>query len=427
MVLCAMGVMLSPPSLEILGSIVGETGFLFPVILCGGALVHRTLSSFLKGRGDTSRPTLETQSLLARLGPHLTATLLLGSRPAFALFGSALILAVAGHAFNEVFPSRLPGPVVPLVLLGLIALCNIVSPMLSRRIQVCSGATVIACLTALSVAALLHPSPPFAGDILPFEPWDRLRHVFLGAVLFVGYDLFFFGPAQPYSAYPYRLLHRSVTTAAVLFLLWGFAAFLQVTPVRSASGAVPYFTAARIVWGETGRILLGTAILAGSVAAVNLLISSASSMLVHLSRAGMLPSWFDPAHRRPTRVLLLLVSATGALLASGVAEQPVTEAFARCALYFWLLLYGASRVVHWNRERNKPFLPPRPLPSAWKYATNAVFAAAVVLTVTDPDPVSVLGFALGMVVLGKGVSLSSDRTGIEAQKQAKPSPAGKRP
>jgi amino acid transporter len=135
------------------------------------------------------------------------------------------------------------------------------------------------------------------------------------------------------------MMSVSILVVALLFSFWGLVSYIFVSPVKLAQSTVPYSITARAVFGDTGRVIVGAAVLAGCCASANALLRSVSLMIGGMTEKGLLPSFLGAAsHRVP---LILLSIGIAAMMAVGMAGEPKIEIYARTGLYFWLLTYAA--------------------------------------------------------------------------------------
>jgi amino acid transporter len=145
----------------------------------------------------------------------------------------------------------------------------------------------------------------------------------------------------------------AILVVAFLYSLWGLVSHLSVPPERLADSTVPYSTTARAIFGDAGRMIIGTVVLAGSCASVNVLLRSVPRMVVEMVEQGLLPSFLIATPRKEAVPLILLSLAIAAMMALGMAGYPETEIYTRGGLYFWLLSYAAiSLCVLITRKRS---------------------------------------------------------------------------
>ena len=123
----------------------------------------------------------------------------------------------------------------------------------------------------------------------------------------------------------------------MLLAIWGVVSTRFVALDRLTVSSIPYMTTAAAVMGQTGRIVMGIAVIAGSCAAVNGLFTLSRLHLEELAT-------FKTNARIRKGIPLLLGVAIATLLFLGVAGSRNLELFIRGSLLLWLL-YGAIVVL----------------------------------------------------------------------------------
>ena len=130
---------------------------------------------------------------------------------------------------------------------------------------------------------------------------------------------------------------------ALIFFLWSVVSLKYVSPGKLADTTIPYTITAKAIMGQKGRIFMGIVILSGTCAAVNALFMAVSRMIAGMSAQGLLPSVLGVARNRAPVPLILLGIGTGAMMAVGMAGEPVLEVYIRAGVWLWLFNYA---VIH---------------------------------------------------------------------------------
>ena len=118
-----------------------------------------------------------------------------------------------------------------------------------------------------------------------------LKGSFSVLLLFVGFDLLTLSREQSADNAPHLQRHLLIglLLAGTIFCLWGVASFLYVPSERLADTTIPHILAAKKILGQTGRIIMGVVIIAGTGAAVNALFMAIGEMIADLSTKKILP------------------------------------------------------------------------------------------------------------------------------------------
>lgn len=344
----AMGLLLSPGSLTILGNNMGIAGASFLVVILTGLVVHLfTALSFGELSLNFPGPDGEARLIKESLGPTPALVLPLCSRVLFTLCAATGILAAAGYAFNEVFVLWFPNLGFSFCLLGFLLLINFLGHRVSSTAQIFFVAITVLGLLLLSIVGLLHlgkASP--AIDASNPDPLHMSRVILFGLVLFVGFDLAIFTKASD-GHHPMKLIRSmilGILLAAIILAVWGLVSLKYASPSKLADTTVPHMLAARQIMGQSGRVLMGLVVLTGSCAAVNALLIAVSKMISGMTNQNLLPSFLRLQPKQVPIPLILLGMGIAAMMAAGMAGKPELEIYTKAAIWFWLLHYAMIHV-----------------------------------------------------------------------------------
>jgi amino acid transporter len=362
----AMGLLLSPGSLTILGNNMGIAGAFFLVVMLTGLVVYLfTALAYGEILSACPGPDGETRFIKESLGSLPAIVLPLCSRVLFTICAATGILAGAGYAFNEIFILWFPNLGFSFCLLGFLLLINALGPRVSSRAQIFFAAMAFLGLLLLSIVGLLHlgKAPPTIEASNP-HPLHMSRVILFGLVLFVGFDLAIFTKVTngPHSMKLIRSMILGIVLAAIILALWGLVSFKYVSPSKLADTTIPHMLAARQIMGQNGRFIMGLVVLAGSSAAVNALLMAVSRMISGMAKQGLLPAFLSLRPKRVPIALILLVLGVAVMMATGMAGKPEIETYMKAAIWFWLLHYATIHVsvltMRWrNPGRFHPFQP----------------------------------------------------------------------
>jgi amino acid transporter len=343
----ALGVMLSPDTLILLGNTLGREGdaALSGLLIAGG--LH-ALTAWTYGRLGL-HPTAsvgESRLLADAYGPLVATVLPLCARVVYTVAAATGILAIAGYVWNEVFVYWFPNLGFSFGLLGMVAGLSLAGPRVAMLAQLSYVMLALGGLLYLSAMGLLGcRQVPSGFEVTAASSFVMVRSLLAGLVLFVGFELALFttpstaGTPSP----PGRLMALSVVLAALVFSGWGTASIRCVASVRLAESTVPHMVAARAIGGDWGRAVMGVVVLAGTCATVHTLLRAGSHMLAGMATHGLLPAWLGWRQARPAR--LVLAAGPAVMLATGMAGEPETEVYARAGVLFWLLHYAAMHLA----------------------------------------------------------------------------------
>jgi len=392
----ALGLMLSPESLVTLGKSAGKTGIAVVPLVFMAMTVHLlTATSYDELNRRLPGPAGEIRLLRGALGAVPAAALLLCSRFLFVLCAAPLILATAGYVFNEVFLDWFPNLGFSFLLLSLLLVVNLVGRRAALAAQVTLVAVSLLAMIGLIAAGVLGHS-----SLQSQQTWDQgggLSHSgFLLLFLFMGYDLAATAlPDQQSGRRRVRAISTGVVLIALLFAAWGFLSASFVAPARLAASTVPHLMAARAILGDTGRGIMGTAVLAGSAAAVNVLFFSVPRIMAAMAKEGLLPSRLSGSGGEPRLAVLFVASGPAAMMALGMAGKQETEIYARAAFLFWLLLYGAVDFCLLYLRRSQHLSPP----VGTLVSFFAMMASVVAILISDAQGVQLLGLMVVIALL----------------------------
>ncbi len=247
----AMGIMLSPDTLALLGNLVGKTGWTALWLILGSMVIFFVHAANYQTLNQKVR---ETDFLMTRLG-QLVVYLPWTTRGFAAIFLSTGILVSSGFVFNEVFFHWFPNFGFAFLLLGLLLGIHLTGIPIGFKAQVIFIALTVAGLLVLILTGI------FTQGTQAVAPWllipDR-SILFLALVLWVGFDLGAFALDQNGGREgKKKMMGPLVCTiggTGVLFLLWAMVSILHVPLVKLASTSLPHLKTARSLLGDTGSL-----------------------------------------------------------------------------------------------------------------------------------------------------------------------------
>ncbi len=333
----AMGIMLSPDTLALLGNIVGKTGWTGLCLILGAMVVFFIHAANYQTLNQTLNQKVgETDFLMTRLGQfavYLPWTI----RSFAAIFLSTGILVSSGFVFNEVFFHWFPNFGFAFLLLGILLGIHFTGIPIGFKAQVIFVALTLAGLLILILTGIFTPGTQALSSWLPIP--DR-SILFLALVLWVGFDLGAFGLDQNTVGEGKNKMRGplvwTIGGTGVLFLLWAMVSIQHVPLEKLASTSLPHLKTARYLLGDTGRWIMGGIIIFGTLGAVNGLFLACRVNAGEMAGHGLLPQWI----KKQGVVPIFLALTTGLMMVTGMAGSYKLEIWIRAILLAWLFSYG---------------------------------------------------------------------------------------
>ncbi len=316
-----MGVLLSPDTLTLLGNLMGNTGWAGLGLMLGAMVIF-----FIHAANVQTMDQSNLQTHFNGLVVYLPWT----ARVFTSVFLSTGILVSSGFVFNEVFLHWFPNFSFAFLILFLVLALHLLGTPIVIKAQVAFVAITILGLVLLILAGLFTTGNPVSPPVV--HPPDRSL-LFLPLLLWIGFDL-------GASAKRKGSLVRTIALSGVLFLLWAMVSIWHVPLEKLASSTIPHLKTARYLLGDTGRYIMGTIIIFGTLGAVNSLFMGCKNEASHLAKQGMLPQWIT----KYKMVVIFLSLVIGGMMAKGMAGSEHLETWIRAVFIFWLFSYGLLAV-----------------------------------------------------------------------------------
>ena len=330
----AMGLIISPESLIILGNGIGNAGVYFILSIAIAVIFYMPN---VIGQSVATLAGGEIRLMKATLGPIASGASSLCSRVAFTICALPVLLSTAGFVLNETFVSWFPPFLFAHLLLIVLAALNIAHRKAAEVVQAVLVSLVLGGLLVLSVTGVTRPS----GETLVLTPVgisSSLGTMATAVLLFVGFDLMFLSARRgPDDA---RHAINAMMLAAIVFTLWALASFFNVPLDELQASTIPYSRAARAIMGDEGRIVIGVVIIAGAASAVNVLLRGVGRMMTELATEGLLPRAFQLGEGRDAGSIVFLAGLPAAFMLLGYAGEPRLLVYVKGALLLWLLHYA---------------------------------------------------------------------------------------
>ena len=390
----ALGLMMSPDNLALLGQITGHFGYYATLLIAGTLVLYliyaRSYAQQYAHCGNSTGTWFAFYHLTVRI---LTAVVV-----------ATGLTVSSGFVFNEVFVYWFPNFAFAFIMLGLVGVLNFLGPAARAKAQTIVLGTAISGLVLLTAIGLARG--PFL-ETLPKTPDHTiaLPWLFLPLLLLVGFDMGL--PSERHSVSRRNVSMTAVKTAMALFgmliILWSIAMALHVPGEKLMSTSISHMIAARHISGQTGRIIMGVVVICGSLAAVNALFESVIRMTATLQQQ-LLPRMMA----LPKAVVGLVVVVIAVLMATGFAGEEGLETWIRTAMLLWLVGYGMLSMRLATRQPSTGASLPMRSKTSLLIAAATSFSGTAILVLTDAQVVlmfkiilAVIGLTLILGAIGK--------------------------
>ncbi|CCO22123.1 APC family permease [Maridesulfovibrio hydrothermalis] len=401
----SLAVMLSPRGLTAVGNGAGFGGvaFMAALILAAAASLYTARSMEALGTGAKRATPFDGFAFgLLDAARLFTLTVLAVSW-----------LGIAGYAVNEIFALWFPNLAASFLILGLAAGACFLTDKSGTDLY---GGCLTLAFCAFVYVAIMATQPVGAGigypSVVPqfFSPFmpqalemsgylGWLDILFLAVLVFAGFDLPLVFENKSSRVVPAVIL----ILGAFLLFIWG--ALLVAVPEKLADTYVPHLMVARNVFGEGGRLLMGSTIVLGTFAAL----FSFFQILGHRLK-GIITEEY--AHHAPRVAAVVLAIVLGALLATGWAGEDALESLISAGLCFWFAAYTLIDLLNIIAIRKAGGRPLIALPVMFIHLIAAIASGMYI------EFPLFFYYALGaMTVAGLVFGVSYYRSGIELSKE----------
>lgn len=367
----------SPEALAMLGNMAGRYGILFLIPLAGAWLLHGLNIAV----GPWFQATPQRGLSLGALGATLRSLIAL---PAVAVCLATATLVTSGYVFNEVFVYWFPNFGFAALLLFVLLVVNLTGPRTAAVAQALLTTTALSGLLVLVLAGLVA-QPAETLEASTATGRLDMRSLGLAALAFLGYDLIRYMDADIVRRRARNIMLAAIAIGGLIVWAWNTTALAHVSPSRLAETGIPHILAAKAIMGQSGRVIMGIVVIAGSLAATNLLLQAVTRMMAGMAQTGSMPTWPGFAPARPWLPLFALIGMSGLLMALGFAGSDWLDITLRAGLILWLagiglehlspLVSGRGR----NRDKTARFLGRLAL-------LLGMPTLGIVLIMTDPNP-----------------------------------------
>ncbi|MDX2446411.1 MAG: hypothetical protein QNK29_04335 [Desulfobacterales bacterium] len=337
----ALGLMVSPDNLALLGRFAGHFNIYVPLLLVVGAVVYisyaRSYENLYALFCLESGKALDIRKVLGVWLAYYPLTV----RVLSAIFLTTGLTVTSGFVFNEVFVYWFPNFGFAYILLAVVSGLHFFGPDTRAKAQVLFVGTALVGL-ALLIGIGIVKGLPYTASHIPSGPRIMLSWLFVPLLFFIGFDIAVpFGAVSPHQTKDIlQALKTAIAVFGVLMILWAIVTTQHVSGARLVATSISHMIAAREISGQFGRIIMGLVVIAGTCAAVNALFEAVARVTATMSKQKMLPR-----ARYTSRFSVLCVAVAAAIMmAGGLAGEEILESYIRAALLLWLGGYGLLQI-----------------------------------------------------------------------------------
>ena len=131
------------------------------------------------------------------------------------------------------------------------------------------------------------------------------------------------------------MIGLTILCGGLIFLVWAVVSAFHVPPEKLAGSGIPHLKAARGILGDTGRYLMGTVVIFGTLAGVNALFLACRLSAASLVRDGYLPAVAGNSRA----IAILLAAAVGLMMGFGMTGSEKLEYWIEAVFVLWLMTY----------------------------------------------------------------------------------------
>lgn len=327
---------LSPDALIMFTKSAGRSGEMFFAPLVIGVLLSALAVHYIHHPAIATSSNNSFTKLAGETAPLPAMTAIIAGRLSPVLMLPTGMLVTSGYTFNETFVYWFPNFAFSFLLLGFILALHLAGKQFAIATQPFFIGLTICCLVVLCLAGL------FSDQLLqPIEdqpesnPVSYLSQIFMVLLLFLGYDIF---DIRTISAQRNSLFYTLLIGLTIL-LPWGFVCLKHLPKIILAESTIPNIIVAREILGQSGRIIMGLAIISGTCGMVNGLFLLAGHSMQQVANY-ILGDSIEKSVLSERIWPVIFTLAIGIFLALGLAGTEKLETFIFGALLLWLLLIG---------------------------------------------------------------------------------------
>lgn len=342
----SISLMASAETLAMLGPLFGHTGIrgmglIFLVTVVYLALVRLYQQRlFVLDRAPGKKNTACPRQIQA------TAVLSLIVKTLAVLYLATGILVSAGFAFNEIFVYWFPNFAFAYLLLAILVFFQFLDQRTRFYLQAVFAGISVVGLLILIIFGLTQTGLTLPEHPVPFPNANPFRvGIYLTALLlFVGFDLGFVvtGSGTVARKTVAAAMMSAVLFMGFLFLCWGYLMLAQIPGPKLAHTTIAHIITARKILGSSGRYIMGTIIIFGTLSVVHALFTYISYEFSILCQTIKLP----PKLKKSRIMIILLAIIIGSMMGSGMAGGEKLEVFIKAFLAIWFLSYVVTILMN---------------------------------------------------------------------------------
>jgi len=414
----AIGLMLSPDTLAMLGNFLGKTGNMGFFLIIFSLIIYLILLSQYKHFFIFSSESLSDIKMLKKTVGITSAFFPFFVKSIAVIFLSTGLLVSSGFVFNEVFLYWFPNFGFAFILLGLLLGLQFLPVKVTLYSQVAFCVISISGLLVLIISGIMQ-----ADQLIDLKPGDidystngfGLGTYFLPLLFFIGFEMGFpiWNNSDQNVHKKNSILFIAVIFMSMLFIMWGYVLLLYIPMEKLMDTSIPHMIAAKNILGAPGRFIMGVIVISGSLAAVHALFTTISQQGSMLLQRKMLPG-----NIKLSKIIILsLALIIAGMMAGGIAGDEKLETFIRASLILWLISYSMISISYIfilcksNKRYHNNFL----LKAVISLLCLLILGITIlILTIMDDKPILIfkfLGVALfislipGFIFMLRGVKI----------------------
>ncbi len=392
----AIGLMLSPDTLAMLGNFFGKTGNIGFFLIIFSLIIYLILLSQYKHFVIFLSESLSDIKILKKTMGITSAFFPFFVKSIAVIFLSTGLLVSSGFVFNEVFLYWFPNFGFAFILLGLILGLQFLPVKVTLYSQVAFCVISISGLLVLIISGIMQ-----ADQLIDLKPGDidyltdgfGSGTYFLPLLFFIGFEMGFpvWNNSDQNVPQKNSILFMAVIFMGMLFILWGYVLLLYIPMEKLMDTSIPHMIAAKNILGAPGRFIMGVIVISGSLAAVNALFTAISQQGSMLLQIKMLPG-----NIKISKIIILsLTLIIAGMMAGGMAGAEELETFIRASLILWLISYSMISIFYIfilsksNKRYHTNFL----LKTVISVMCLLILGITIlILTIMDDKPILILKF-----------------------------------
>ena len=302
--------MVAPESLRVVGQ---ASGYGWQALLFMMLFLVLVLSSVISRRAIQNQSTPRFLQIMTLVGALATT-----------LYGTTGMLVTAGFTFNEVFYYRFPNFGFAFLVLFGVVVVQLLTERTRMYFQTMSVGLVILVILVITILGFMQL------ETSSYSELPVATNSFMGLLpliyIYLSLDE---NPAITEPETEEKTVIGVITGIAILLSCWMIVSFYTVGSDRLFASSIPYMNTAKSVLGQSGRLLMGGAVIIGVAGAVCGLFTLSRTKIQLIYPASLIRYRF--------MIPLILALIISVMLMVGVAGSQFIETYIETSILFWLI------------------------------------------------------------------------------------------